>query len=494
MSFMHRAFLYVTRKTARSLSLLLILLVIATLALSGAAIKEAVGTAQLNVRQALGGSFMLQQNTSDSSKWVSTSVGQYGSTSYYGGAPLTEELASYIQDNVAGITGCNAAYTNYTVPVAQGDSILELVESEDDEGEAIAPLTEYEDLDSTVSTYASTNTSYSSYFHGGYLELVEGRHLVAGDKNVALVSKELAELNGLKVGDRIALRMPSFKASMLNYEASDTSVEVEIVGLFRPTVKSTTALPGSSWSMDNSIFTTMEVVRTARPDMGDESYENISFYVDDPGEIDRIVSEVQNLPDVDPSDFVVSVDSSSADAVMEPLANMDRLVSVLIALVLVVGAVILCLVLAARVKDRMHESGVLLSLGLSKGSIVAQYLAEILLVAVLAFPGAVFVSGFVAQAVGNQLLDYSLDSTPQASSTSSGLGDPLDGVYSMTSSDLAPQFEGANESLTQIDVSVEPLTVAVLYGVCLLIICGAVLIATLPVLRMRPREIVARLS
>lgn len=489
MSYLRRAFLYVTRKKTKSLLLLLILLVIATLTLSGVAIQDAAQTAQLNVRQALGGMFTLQQNTNDPNKWVSTDVGQYGSTSYYGGAPLTVELAEYIQGHIKGIVGYNATYTSYTVPVYQSGDILGLIESEDDASGMNGLMAGYGDFNSTVSTYASTNTAYDSYFHGGYLELTDGRHVTAGDQNVAVISKKLAERNGLQVGNQITLRMSEFKASMMGYDVKDTCVTVEIVGLFQATSKSTTSL--SNWSMDNSIFTTLDVVRKARPDMGDESYEKISFYVGDPGELSNVVKEVTNLPDLDPTDFAVNVDNHDVEAVMEPLANMNRLVAILIVLVLTVGAVILYLVLSARIKERGHESGVLLSLGLSKWNITAQYLAEILLIAVWAFSLSVFTSSFVAQTVGNQLLDYTLSDSVQTDSVTAGVS--KDGMIVSGSDDYAPQFVGKN-SLTQIEVSVEPAAVAAMYGVGFGLICSAVLAAAWPVLKMKPREIISKMS
>ena len=433
----------------------------------------------------------MQQNTSDPNKWVSTDVGQYGSTSYYGGAPLTVELAEAIQKNVDGIAGYNATYTSYTVPVSRNGNILELIESDDDGSGMNSLLAGYGDFNSTVSTYASTNTAYDSYFRGGYLELTQGRHFTAEDQDVAIISKQLAKQNGLAVGDQITLRMSQFKASMMGYDVKDTCIMVTIVGLFQPTAKSTTSLP--NWSMDNSIFTTLEVVKTARPDMGDESYEKISFYVNDPGRLDSIVAAVQHLPDLDPTDFAVSVDSSNVDAVTEPLANMNRLVSVLIVLVLVVGAVILYLVLSSRIKERVHESGVLLCLGLSRWNIIAQYLSEILLIGTLAFSLSMFTSSFVAQAVGNQLLDYTLSDSVQTDSVSPGVGTSIDGMYIGTADDFAPQFEAKND-LTQIEVSVEPATAAVMCGVGMFIICAAVLAAALPVLKMKPKEIVSKMS
>lgn len=491
MSYLKRAFLYVTRKKAKSLLLFLILLVIATLALSGAAIRDAAGTAQLNVRQALGGIFTLQQNTSDPDKWVSSEVGNLGTSSYYGGEPLTVELADYIQENTEGIIGYNATYTNYVVPIDKSGNVLELIQSEED-GSGMNSLMEgYGDFNSTVAAYASTNTAYDSYFSGGYLELTEGCHFTAEDENAALISEELAELNGLKVGDEITIRMSEYKASLMGYNAQETAVTLKIAGLFRSTAKSTASL--SNWSMDNSIFTTLEAVRAARPDMGDESYEKISFYVDDPGELDNVVKEVQALPDLDPTDFTVSVDSSGVDAVMEPLENMNHLVSILIVLVLTVGGIVLYLVLAGRIRERVHESGVLLSLGLTKRNIIAQYLAEILIIAALAFTLSVFTSGLVAQTAGSRLLDYTMSDSVQTDSKTEESGVSGDGVFLADSDDYAPRFEGKN-SLTRIEVTIEPVSVAVVHTTGVLIICAAVLIAAVPVLKMKPREIISKMS
>ena len=137
--------------------------------------------------------------------------------------------------------------------------------------------------------------------------------------------------------------------------------------------------------MDNSIFTTLEVVKTARPDMGTESYEKITFYVEDPGQLESITAQVEALPELSDGDFLVTADNSSVEAVTAPLQNMNRLVSLLILLAVVVGGIVLYLVLASRVRERMGESGILLSLGFSKGNILAQHLTEALLLAVLAF-------------------------------------------------------------------------------------------------------------
>ena len=490
MNLFHRAFLYVTRKTAKSFLLFCILLVIATLALSGAAIQNAADTAALNVRQALGGVFTLQQNTGDPDKWVSTQVGSFGTRSYYGGEPLTVELAERILAGTAGIRGYNATYTGYTVPLNTGGNILQLLESEGTDGGLESLLAGFGDFNSTVATVAATNTAYDSYFTGGYLELAEGRHFTAADENPALISAELAEQNGLRVGDQITLRMSEYKASMMGTDAGETKTEVTIVGLFRATAKSTAVF--SNWSMDNTVFTTLEVLKAARPDTGDESFEQIQFYVDDPGELDRIVRDVKNLPGLDPTDFTVSVDSSNVDAVTKPLGNIGRLVSAFIVLVLLMGAAVLFFVLSLRVKERVRESGIQLALGIGKKEIVAQYLAEVLIIAVLAFSFSIVTSGFVASAVGDRLLENAV--SEHGGAAEPGMpGTSFDGEYFANTSDFAPTFAGGNP-LTKIEVQVPPGLAAGMFGAGLLMVCAAVLLAAAPVLRMNPREILSKMS
>lgn len=59
--------------------------------------------------------------------------------------------------------------------------------------------------------------TYPVYFR--QLTLTQGRHILPDDKNKGLISKDLAEKNGLKIGDKIQ---------------TDKGVEIEIVGLFSP--------------------------------------------------------------------------------------------------------------------------------------------------------------------------------------------------------------------------------------------------------------------
>lgn len=486
-----RALLYLTRKRGKTFILFLLLLVIATMALSGLAIKQAAQTAQLNVREALGGSFALKQNTSDASKWESVQQGSSGSKGFYRGEPITKELADRIMGSVDGIKGYNASYQSTALMKKQGE-YLDLIESDSNEGGGLgAAMAASGDMNKTSSVFGATDTAFDSYFAQGFLKLVEGRHLEHGETGKALISKELADKNGLKVGDTLTLQQADFKAKMNGIDPEDTKIDVEIVGLYESTAKASAVL--SNWSIDNAVFTSLEVIQHVRPETGGESYERVDFYVDDPAEVDRIVEEVKSLDNIDPSDFVVDVDTSSVDSVIEPLKNMDSLMTGLIAVMVVIGAIILYLVLAGRVRERIHESGVLLSLGVTKQAIVAQYLVEIALVAVLAFGASYFTSGIVAQTAAGQLLDYATEQVGDTGGQNATGPTGGDGMMTADSSSMAPQFE-QNRDMTKIEVVIDPAALVGVYLAGGVLIIGSVLAAALPVLRLKPKEILTKMS
>lgn len=486
-----RALLYLTRKRGKTLILFLLLLVIATMALSGLAIKQAAQTAQLNVREALGGSFALKQNTSDASKWESVQQGSSGSKGYYRGEPITKELADRIMGSVEGIKGYNASYPSTVLMKNKGD-YLDLIESDTDDGGSLgAMMAASGDMNKTSSAFGSTDTAFDSYFAQGFLKLVEGRHLEHGETGKALISKELAEKNGLTVGDTLTLQQSETKAQMNGVDPEDTKVDVEIVGLYEATAKASAVM--SNWSIDNAVFTSLEVIQQVRPEAGGESYERVDFYVNDPAEVDRIVNEVKSLDGIDPTDFTVEVDTGSVDSVVEPLKNMDSLMTGLIAVMVVIGAIILYLVLAGRVRERIHESGVLLSLGVDKRAIVAQYLVEIALVAVLAFGASYFTSGLVAQTAAAQLLNYTTEQAGDVESPGSSGPTNVDGMSVANSGSMGPKFE-QNRDMTKIDVVIDPVALIGIYLGGGLLIIGSVTAAALPVLRLKPKEILTKMS
>lgn len=180
---------------------------------------------------------------------METEVSGYGVTSYYGGTPLTVALAEKLQRQVEGITDFNATYTNYTVPLGSDGQPLTLIASEEDDSGLSSLIANVGDMAQTVTTYASTDTRFDSNFAGGYLALVEGVPFTSADGPVCLVSKALAEENGLAVGDTITLRTSEQSASMRGIDLASTEVAVKIVGLLKRRPKAPPRFRTGRWTM-----------------------------------------------------------------------------------------------------------------------------------------------------------------------------------------------------------------------------------------------------
>ena len=509
---------YIWRKRGRTISLLLILLVVATTTLTGLAVRGAAADAQQAIRQALGGVFTIEQDESNPENWTNRQIEGMGYQQVFAGKPITAELCGRVMAQVQGIRGCDATTEQVLVPETTDGRTLELI----DDGSGTDPASEQafstDDFGDTVTVIGGTDSRFDANFAKGYLVLADGEPVIdpaaragsqrsgtdddtddgtgagTSDDGVVgdvLIGSQLAEHNGLRIGDTIVLRRATVHAQMSGTTVERTRTPVRIVGLFDQTAKSSALT--SNWSMTNAMFTTMDVVDHSREGTAEEGFDKVSFYVTDPEHTADIAARVQALDELSGGQYVVSQDTADADAVSEPLRNLDALVLALVVLALAAGMVILCLVLASRVKERMHESGVLLSLGFSRWAILAQYLIEAVLVAVVAFALSVPIGSLIGQFVGDRLLGMSRAGTGGTSGGTSGGLTSKAGMTVANSDMMSPSFT-PNADMGSIHVVIDGWTIAGLYGLGLALVAVSVGLSGVVLMRRRPKDILAAMS
>ncbi len=94
-------------------------------------------------------------------------------------------------------------------------------------------------------------------------------------------------------------------------------------------------------------------------------YDNgVEFFVDDPGDIDKIAVQIQKL-DLDWSCFKLAVDNTAYEAAASSLAAMQNMVTRLMIGIVIVSIGILALILNMWIKQRTHGTGILLSIGVN---------------------------------------------------------------------------------------------------------------------------------
>ena len=162
-------------------------------------------------------------------------------------------------------------------------------------------------------------------------------------------------------------------------------------------------------------------------------------------------------------------------------------------------------------RSRIHETGVFLSLGIGKMRIIGQYLAEVLMIAVIAFGCSYFTSNLVAGRLANGLMQQNISvSEEQTAGVTITKKDGFseDVVVSIkddsalsdmpSGQDTAPEVEvaadGAEADTEQISVTIDFYNMLQLYLIGIIVIILSVGISSLSVMRLKPREILSKMS
>ena len=367
-----RAILYTARKWKKTLLIFCLLLSISTLVLSGLAIVDAQEEQTEEVRGTTGASFTVERNLSTGG-WSSGNGGSY-STQEFISEDMIKEIAS-----VDGIAGYDAS----------------LIVHEDffnEEGKALK--TEKYGFYS----YGSYNSEYNDMFLSGRFELVEGSHITENMTNGLIISRNLADWNGLEIGDTV---------TGIYYPENNTpAVDMEIVGIFDVVADKDDAVNlydnASYFDYSNYTFCSMQAAEGLLEGWGEDG-EGISeayYYVSDAAQLDNVIAEVKKISSINWNNFNITANDEVYQNISSSLSDTGTLITTLIVVITVVSIVLIILILSMSVRSRKREMGILLAVGIAKPSVILQYVLETALIAVVAFPLAYLSSRQVAGAIG----------------------------------------------------------------------------------------------
>lgn len=478
-----RAFLYVTRKKGKSILLFFILLVMATFVLTGLSIERSSQEAQQSLRAALGGEFEVVVDFSESNPYAQRESDGEGNVNLYTEYPITQEIIDTVM-TVNGIKSYDAA--THT-----------LVSTNLDIFSGNVPMkAEFNNL-----IYARTvvGTENNTFFQSEKFKLIEGSHITGNENNVAIISKDLAEKNALKLGDTISLQ-------------SDNSVDIKIIGIYE------ILKPDSPFEnivtyevAENQIFIDLHTLQNLFGDVP-TGFDSVTFNIYDPAQLDNIISKVNNLSSIDWRAFNVTTNNETYLEAAAPLQKVQTLITTMIIVIVLVSVIILSLVLTMWGRSRIHETGIFLSLGIAKSKIIGQYLTEVLIIAIFAFGLSYSTSNAVINQLANGLLQQTTStSEEQKTDIVTQIKDGYDSDdISITIKDdsIMSDIPSQQEAGIDIDVSIvetetneEQLHVMVsiynmleLYIIGIAIIVLSVGVSSFTVMRLKPREILSKMS
>lgn len=453
MDVLKRSWLYITRKKKKSVIMLFILFVIATAVLSCISIKRATQISKENSIKGLANFFNLEANVYDISENVFS-------------RKLLEEVLK-VKDI--------KTYNTSLPATGKIDGIKKVTPIKKPQYSEVG-------LENIVQLDGNENTESDLKFVNKMLKLVEGRHINTGDKNKVLVHKSLAELNNLKIGDNLTIN----KVSEDNYGIpgkGKNQMTLEIVGIFDHGEQELDREGSSLEIIENNLLCDNRAIEEFYEFTdSDARFYSGSFYSDKNTNIDSVISKVKQLP-LSWDKLRISKGGDVFPALSKSFETMDKIVNMILIGSIVVGAVILSLILTFWIQGRIYETGVLLSIGVSKFKIIAQYIVELLIISVLAFSLSYFSGQLISQNIGDSLLKKSVNETVQDIKYGSGFAlgnDPQSKMITHTSNDI--------------DVKITPNDMVYVWAIGAGIIIVSVAISSASIIRLNPKEILSKMS
>lgn len=276
--------------------------------------------------------------------------------------------------------------------------------------------------DFTVTGYSSYDAMASMFGSDGSYKITDGSMFdETSDKFECIISNELAEYNGLSVGDTIKLANP---------ECEDETYKLKIVGIYTNSDSSSQEQnrfnmndPANNIYMNYNAFKKIltkseKAANTTTNSDGDEESavltENLAFtYTFASVEnYEKFETKVYDLGLSD--DYKVSSsDLQAYENSLLPLETLSQTAMWFFFIVLGVGGIILITLNIFNLRERKYEVGVLTAIGMKKAKVALQFVTEIFIVTFIALIIGTSVGAAVSVPATNTLLANQISSSQQ---------------------------------------------------------------------------------
>ena len=448
-----RAGLYLLRKKGKAISIFLLIMVVSTFLISCFSFLTASEKLASDIRGALGAAFYLRASTGV----VSDENGEM---------TVTENHIRITDNEIKRIQNCgNIAYHNpINYGYAKGEQLTFIHGEKHTEDNNMGAV--------TALRYSALETD----FVDEVLALAAGRHITEADTNAVLISSEVAAVNGLSVGDKIVLSSSELGEADGEYidvwSGERKETVVTIVGIY-DILEADANVTATAGRQENRIYASIDVLTQLAASEPSVYTGEVGFYVTDPKTLDEIVSKVQQIEEIDWKTHFIRTNDFQYSKISDSLTSLGDLIKILLACVSIVSAAILTLILTLRIRGRIPEAGILLGAGIPKGEIIKQFLLEVLSVAATAFLFS-YAAGFgISHNLGNHLLADFQPNLINAAALQNGISDAVSIDSYLTL--------GIEKTL-------------LIYGCQLIVVVLSVLLSSASILKLKPREILTKMS
>ena len=449
------AFAYVTRKSLKSVIILLVITAMSTLCLISLSIKDATNRASKETFGNITNSFSMEIN-----RRVNLGTPRGGGN--IKGQDIkkiaeSKDIDSYVKriNSVADLVDNDIIETQKTLSGQSPERA--------------------KNFKRAVMLTGVNDSSKENKFISGAYKLSSGEHLNENDKNKILMHKDLAEKNNLKIGDKIKIKSNLFDAD--NEKGANEKVEVEIKGLFDGHNESTVTVAQELY--ENTLITDLDTAAKVYGNTEDTAvYQDATFFVKGDKNLDKVIKNIEKL-DIDWKQYNLIKSSNNYPALQQSISGIYKIANKLFAGSLLFASVTVSLLLFLWMNARKKEIAILLSLGISKAKIFGQFVIELVFVSIPAFIGSYFLAVYTASMIGNNILSK-VTGTIAKQIAKQGASSQLGG---------GAEVDGFNKTLTSLEINISP---KLMIYVCLfmsIVLIISLLISSSSILKKSPKEL-----
>jgi putative ABC transport system permease protein len=321
---------------------------------------------------------------------------------------------------------------------------------------------------------------------------------------ICIISSELATLNNLKVGDKITLANPNVDTE---------TYEFTILGIYTntsTTEASTNMRFSTSQDPANQIYTSFNTLKavtekstsvattstdsnTGRTNTTALRNQVAGTYVfADATSFEAFKTEVTALG-LGEYYTVSSSDVSNYEASLVPLNNLNSFATTLLLIILLIGGIILIVFNMFNIRERKFEVGVLTAIGMKKGKVAAQFIAELFVITFLSILLGTVIGSIISVPTANSMLQSQVSAQQtqsQQQDQNFGRGNPRQNIQQggIPNRDFRSQ---AVNYISNINAAINFKVLLQLLGIGILLTIISSLAAVVFVLRFEPLKILS---
>jgi len=376
-----------------------------------------------------------------------------------------------------------------------------------------------QNVDGTSSTSSGDGDLYANLLGYNYIpdDFKEGNRVISKDDNgneqwpqndnECIISKDLLENSGLKIGDTInltstltdmALRLPGEEPEVepfgISYTLTIVGYYEDLTDEYNEFAKNNEMMQNAYENRRNEIITTVDTVISQMQEGLGGIEVSAKYYLKNPEDLEAFAAELyaKGLDEV----WDVSTDENSYNTIVKPVEGLKSITLVFLIVVLLLGAIILILLSTIAIRERKYEIGVLRAMGMKKSRVAFGLLSEVIMITVLCLVIGMGTGIITAQQVSDILLDNQIKQIEESNNGNNYAVYGYGGMRTMQASGMriggGPGMGVSPvEALKEMDVSLNIVTVAEIVLVSLVLAIMASIMGITHVTKYEPIKILS---